>query len=115
MVACAGSTVFAENRQRRCDALLRLDNAGARGCPGAAAKRPHAKQRRRFVDAETQSPQAFAAGTQAFAAGTQAGIYGTRLGTNRWARCLSSLDEAVEALLPSVVAQAVKGDACARE
>src|SRR5690349_18435827 len=110
MVACSGSTVFAENRQRRCDALLRPDNAGARGCAGAAAKRPHAKQRRRFVDAQTQSPQAFAAGTQAFAAGTQAfaartqaGIYGTRLGTNRWARCLSSLDEAVETLLPSVV------------
>lgn len=76
MVTCTGRTVLAGNRQRRCDALSRPDNAVA--------------------DALFRSDHGLS-------------------GDQGWARCLSPLDEAVETLLPSVVAEAVKGDACARE
>lgn len=75
MVTCAGRTVLAGNRQRRCDALSRPDNAVADPLPRS-----------------------------------EHGLSGDQGG-----RCLSPVDEAVETLLPSVVAEAVKGDACARE
>ena len=91
-------------RARGC--LPETDNGGAKHChaPTTALPTLHeaatAQRRECLMDAETQCPQTLTAKTY--------------LRITRWARCLPSLDEAVEALLPSVVADSVKRDACAR-
>lgn len=56
MVGCGGSTVFAGNRQRRCEALSRLDNAAAE-----AARSGHSLSGESIPKMlKLQSPQALA-------------------------------------------------------
>src|SRR5690349_20743284 len=98
-------------RARRC--LPETDNGGAKRCCTPTTLPPRLPRSVRTLSSEGACWMRKLSPRRRSPRGLSWGFTGR--GTNRWARCLSSLDEAVEALLPSVVADSVKGDACARE